>query len=136
GFQASPQLGKMGLRTAPLGELVFEDVYVTSDAILGGLGGGAGVFAHAMDWERVCLFASHVGVIQRLLESSIRYARSRIQFGQPIGKFQAISHRIADMKVSLEAARLLIYRAAWGLNRGRKASLDASIAKLFASESL
>jgi L-prolyl-PCP dehydrogenase len=89
-----------------------------------------------MDWERICLFASHVGASERLLETAIAYARTRTQFGQPIGKYQAVAHRIADMKVNLEAARLLTYRAAWRLDHARSASLDAAIAKLFVSESL
>ncbi len=94
------------------------------------------LFTHSMDWERTCLFASHIGTMERLLEKSIEYARVRTQFGKAIGKFQAISHRIADMKINLEAARLLTYRAASRLDRTRGVSLDASIAKLFVSESL
>ena len=74
--------------------------------------------------------------MERLLEKAIEYARTRQQFGKPIGKYQAISHRIADMKVRLEAARLLVYRAAWRLGRSRTVGLDASMAKLFVSESL
>ena len=74
--------------------------------------------------------------MERLLERSVEYARTRVQSGQPIGKFQAIAHRIADMKVQLEAARLLIYRAAWRLDREKNVSMDASMAKLFVSESL
>ena len=136
GFRASQKFEKMGLRTSPLGELVFEDVFVREDAILGGLGGGSTVFTHAMDWERTCLFASHVGAMERLLETSIRYAASRKQFGQTIGKFEAISHKIADMKVQLEAARLLVYKAASLLEKKKTVSLDAAMAKLFVSESL
>jgi alkylation response protein AidB-like acyl-CoA dehydrogenase len=136
GFRVGQQFDKMGLRTSPMGELVFEDVYVPAEAVLGGVGAGASIFLHSMDWERICLFASHIGVMERLLEKSVAYARTRTQFGQQIGKFQAISHRIADMKVQLEAARLLTYKAAWQLDRVRNVSLDASIAKLFVSESL
>jgi alkylation response protein AidB-like acyl-CoA dehydrogenase len=136
GFRVGQRFEKMGLRTSPMGELVFEDVYVPADSILGQPGGGAEHFAHAMNWERVCLFAAHVGVMERLLERAVEQARTRKQFGQTIGKFQAVSHRIADMKVMLEAARLLTYRAAWKLERDRTVSLDASIAKLFVSESL
>jgi alkylation response protein AidB-like acyl-CoA dehydrogenase len=87
-----------------------------------------------MDWERALLVAAHVGTIERLLETSIDYARSRSQFG--IGKFQGVAHKIADMKVQLEAARLLVYRAASRLVTARSVSPDASIAKLFVSESL
>lgn len=136
GFRNGQKFEKMGLRTSPIGELVFEDVYVPAEAIIGGVGGGANMFTHSMDWERICLFASHVGTMERLLEKSINYARTRTQFGQSIGKFQAISHKIADMKIRLEAARWLIYRAAWGLDRVRSVSLDASIAKVFVSEAL
>lgn len=136
GFGPGQKFEKMGLRTSPIGELIYDDVYVPPGAILGGVGGGAAIFNHSMEWERICLFASHVGTMERLLETSIEQARTRTQFGQQIGKFQAISHRIADMKVQLEAARLLTYKAAWQLERSRNASMDASIAKLFVSESL
>jgi alkylation response protein AidB-like acyl-CoA dehydrogenase len=136
GFEVRGSIEKMGLRTAPLGELTFDDVYVPPDAVLGGVGGGAAVFNEAMDWERICLFASHLGAVDRLLERSIAYARTRTQFGQPIAKFQAISHRLADMAVALEAARLLTYRAAWRLEHARNASLDAAMTKLFVSETL
>jgi alkylation response protein AidB-like acyl-CoA dehydrogenase len=136
GFRSSQKFEKMGLRTSPLGELVFEDVYVSSDAVLGGVGAGTTIFNHAMDWERICLFAAQLGTMERLLKKSVEYARTRTQFGQPIGKFQSISHRIADLKVALEAARLLTYRAAWRLDRAKNVSLDAAMAKLFVSESL
>jgi alkylation response protein AidB-like acyl-CoA dehydrogenase len=94
------------------------------------------MFTHAMDWERICLFASHVGQVERLLETSREYARTRTQFGQPIGKFQAVAHKLADMKVQLEAARLLTYRAAWKLDHTKNVSLDGAITKLFVSETL
>ena len=136
GFVVSQRFEKMGLRTSPLGELIFEDLRVGPEAILGGVGGGSGVFTHAMDWERVCLFASQVGTMERLLEASIKHARTRSQFGQAIGKFQAVSHRIVDMKVQVEAARLLTYRAASRLGHTRTVSMDAAMAKLFVSESL
>jgi alkylation response protein AidB-like acyl-CoA dehydrogenase len=136
GFRASQKFEKMGLRTAPLGELVFDDVIVGADAVLGGLGGGSSIFTHAMDWERICLFASHVGTMERLLEKSVEYASTRKQFGQTIGKFEAVSHRVANMKMQLEAARLLVYKAASQLDKTKTVSLAASIAKLFVSESL
>jgi alkylation response protein AidB-like acyl-CoA dehydrogenase len=136
GFSAGPKFEKMGLRTSPIGELVFTDLYVPAEAVLAGVGAGSAVFTSAMDWERICLFASHVGTMERLLETSIAYARTRGQFGQLIGKFQAVSHRIADMKVQLEAARLLTYRSAWRLQHARSASLDAAMTKLFVSEAL
>jgi alkylation response protein AidB-like acyl-CoA dehydrogenase len=136
GLRIGQKFEKMGLRTSPMSELVFEDVHVGSDAVLGGVGGAATIFRNGMDWERVGIFACHVGTMQRLLETAIQYAQERVQYGQRIGKFQAVSHRIADMKVQLEAARLLVYRAAWHLDHEKNPSLDASIAKLFVSESL
>ena len=136
GFSAGSKFEKMGLRTSPVGELVFQDLDVPDEAVLGAVGGGSAVFATAMDWERILLVAGHVGVIERLMENSIAYARTRSQFGQAIGKFQGVAHKIADMKTQLEAARLLTYRSAWRLGRTRTVSLDASITKLFASETL
>jgi len=136
GFVPSQKFQKMGLRTSPIGELVFDDVQVPDEAVLGPVGAGTGVFATAMDWERILLVAGHVGTMERLLETSVKYARTRTQFGQAIGKFQAVSHKLADMKVQLEAARVLLYRSAWRLSNLRNASLDASIVKLFVSESL
>ena len=136
GFKVGQTFEKMGLHTSPMGELVFENVSVPPEAVLGEVGGGSRIFIESMDWERICLFATHIGVMDRLLTRTIEYSRTRVQFGQPIAKFQSISHRIADMKVNLEAARLLIYRAAWLLDHARSASLEASIAKLFVSESL
>ena len=136
GFSTGAKFEKMGLRTSPVGELVFEDMVLPPEAVLGQVGGGSAVFATAMDWERCLLVAGHVGAIERLLDTSVTYARTRQQFGQTIGKFQAVAHSIADMKVQLEAARLLSYRAAWRLQNTRNASLDAAIAKLHVSESL
>lgn len=136
GYHAGGKFEKMGLRTSPVGELVFQDMLVGDDVVLGTVGGGAAAFATAMDWERVLLVAGHVGIMQRLLETSITHARTRTQFNQIIGKFQAVSHKITDMKVMLEAARLLTYHAAWKLNNARSVSLDAAITKLFVSESL
>jgi alkylation response protein AidB-like acyl-CoA dehydrogenase len=136
GFSTGQKFEKLGLRTCPIGELVLEDAFVPASSVLGGVGGGSAIFTQSMDWERACLGASHVGTMRRLLEESIAQARTRSQYGQVIGKFQAISHRIADMKVRLEASRLLAYRAASRLEKARDAALDASIAKLFVSESL
>lgn len=136
GFAVGKKLEKMGLRTSPVGDVSIQDLRVGKDSVLGAVGGGSAIFATAMEWERILLVAAHLGTMERLLETAISYARTRKQFGQTIGKFQAISHKIADMKVTLEAARLLTYRAAWRLQHSRNASLDASISKLFVSEAL
>ena len=136
GVAVSKTIEKMGLRTSPFGEITLDEVRAPAGAVLGGVGGGSTLFTHSMDWERACLFAFNVGTTERLLERSVAYARTRQQFGRPIGKFPAIAHRLADMKAHLEAARLLVYAAAWKLNRSKTVSMDAAIAKLFVSESL
>ena len=136
GFTTGQKFEKMGLRTSAVGELVLDDVRLPASAVLGAVGGGAAVFATAMDWERVLLVAGHLGTMQRLLDTSVKYARTRKQFGQAIGKFQAVAHKLADMKVQIEASRALLYRSAWRLTHERNASLDGSIVKLFISESL
>jgi alkylation response protein AidB-like acyl-CoA dehydrogenase len=87
-----------------------------------------------MLWERACLFALYVGMMERQLEKTMVYAKERRQFSRAISKNQAISHRIADMKLRLEAARLLLYRACWLFDKGKDATLDISIAKLAVSE--
>lgn len=136
GFSVGQTFHKMGLRTAPLSELVFDDVFVPSSAVLGHVGAGGPMFNESMEWERILLPASHIGAMERLLEKAIDYARTRKQYGQSIGKFQAVSHRIVEMKTRLEAARLLTYRAATRLGRTRAVGLEASMAKLYVSESL
>ena len=136
GFSSGQRFAKMGLRTSPVGELIFDNAFLPDDAVLGVVGGGASVFGTAMEWERALLVAAHVGTIERLLETTVAYARSRSQFGQMIGKFQAVAHKAADMKVQLEAARLLVYRTATRLTTSRSISLDASMTKLFVSETL
>lgn len=135
GFTVTQRFESMGHRTVPLGEITLEDVLVPAENLLGGKeGGGVGMFNHAMMWERVGIFAAHAGAMERILEQTVRFARRRKQSGQAIGKFQGVSHKIADMKVRLEASKLLLYKAATQLDHSRMASFDASIAKLFTSE--
>lgn len=136
GFQRGQKFEKIGLRSCPIGELVLEEVFVPQAAVLGGVGAGATVFTESMEWERICLVASHVGTMERLLERAVEYARTRTSFGQKIGKFQAVAHRIVEMKVRLEASRLLTYKAASRLGSARDIAMDASITKLFVSEAL
>jgi alkylation response protein AidB-like acyl-CoA dehydrogenase len=136
GLNVGPRLDKMALRTCQMSDVTFDGAVVPSDAVIGRVGSGGAVFAESMEWERVILVALHVGAMQRILEETVRYARTRNAGGQPIGKFQAVAHRIADMKVRLEASRLLVYHAASMLGKKREAGEAASIAKLFASEAL
>ena len=134
GFSTGRDIHKMGLRTAPLGELVFQDCFIPTENRLGREGIGASIFNHSMEWERSCILACNIGAMERQLEENIRYARERKQFGQPIGKFQSVSNRIANMKVRLETARLILYKVAWLKSMGKPATMEAAIAKLYLSE--
>lgn len=134
GLTVGPPIHKMGLRTSPMGEVFFDDCTVPASAVLGGAGMGMVVFNAGMERERGLILASTIGSMQRNLERSIAHARTRRQFGQPIGKFQAVSHRLVDMKVKLETARLLLYRLGWMVDQGRPALLDATLVKLYLSE--
>ena len=134
GFTVTRGLDKMGLRTSPTGEVALEDCRVPAGNRVGPEGAGMAVFNSSMAWERSCILASALGVMQRQLEECAGYARTRKQFGQPIGRFQAVSNKVADMYLRLEAARLLVYRAAWLGQQGRPAPAEAAAAKLFASE--
>jgi hypothetical protein len=136
GFASGQTFKKMGLRTCQIGELVFDKVRVPASAVLGSVGGGGPIFNQSMEWERTCLVAAHLGTMERLLDKAVDYARTRKSAGQAIGRYQAVSHRIADMKVRLDAARLLTYRTATRLETSRAVGLDAAITKLFVSESL
>ncbi|HEX3713621.1 MAG TPA: acyl-CoA dehydrogenase family protein [Trebonia sp.] len=134
GFTVTRGLDKMGLRTSPMGEVVLDDCRVPAGNRLGSEGAGMAVFNSSMAWERSCILASAVGAMQRQLEACVEYGRTRRQFGQPIGKFQAVSVKVADMYLRVEAARLLVYRAAWLGQQGNPVLAEAAAAKLFTSE--
>jgi hypothetical protein len=134
GIRVGRQIEKLGLRTSPMAEVVLEDCFIPEASRLGPEGAGAKIFNSSMEWERSCILASHLGAMERQLEGSIRYARERQQFGQPIGKFQSVSNRIVDMRVRLETARLLLYKVAWMKKTGQPAVQEAALAKLYLSE--
>ena len=134
GMTLSKPIPKMGLRTSPMGEVALSDCRVPVANRLGNEGVGVAIFNAAMEWERACIFASHLGSMQRLLEDTIAYAKARRQFGQPIARFSSIADRIVDMKVAIEAGRLLLYKVGAVKDAGGDAVLDAAIAKLFVSE--
>jgi alkylation response protein AidB-like acyl-CoA dehydrogenase len=134
GLRVSGGFEKMGLRTSPMGEVVLTDCPVPAGNRLGPEGAGMAIFNSSMEWERSCLLASAAGAMRRQLDACVRYARTREQFGRPIGKFQGVAGKLADMYVRLEAARLLIYRVAWLKQQGRSAPAEAAAAKLFTSE--
>ncbi len=134
GLSFGAPLHKMGLRTSPMGEVIFDDCFVPESARLGPEGAGGAVFNSAMEWERACIFAAHLGAMERLLDDCITYAKQRRQFGQPIAKFESVADRIADMKVAIEAGRFLLYRVGWLQGQGKSTVMESAIAKLFVSE--
>lgn len=134
GFTASPVREKMGLRTVPIGELYFDDCFVSDANRIGPEGAGVSISGLSLEMERTCILASQLGAMERQLEQSIKYARERKQFGQPIGKFQAVANRIVEMKLRLETARLLLYKVAWLKHLGKSAMLEAALLKLHLSE--
>jgi alkylation response protein AidB-like acyl-CoA dehydrogenase len=134
GLNVGKPLSKMGLRTSPMSELFFDGCEVPAENLLGKPGGGMLVFDASMTWERGCILACTVGTMERQLERSVEYARERKQFGQPIGSFQAVSHKLVDMKLRLETARLLLYRLGWLIDTGKPTALESALVKLYLSE--
>ena len=123
---------KSGLATSPMSSLYLNGCRVPASQRLGPEGAGGAIFHASMAWERSCLFAFWLGTMERQLEEVVRHAKTRRQFGRPIGSNQAVSHRIADMKMRLEAARLLLYRACCDPLPG--AEMSVALAKLAVSE--
>ena len=134
GLTISRKIHKMGLRTSPMAEVIFDDCRVPVAQRLGREGRGAEVFECSMEWERGSILASCLGVMRRQLEDCIRHARERKQFGRPIGKNQSVANRIVDMKVRLETCRAAVYRIGALKDRNQGAMLEASIAKLHVSQ--
>lgn len=135
GLRVGKPIDKMGMRASPTSEVILEDCEVPEEALLGEPNFGfVTVGRLILGWERTCLVSPCLGAMERELARCVDYARSRTQFGRPIGSFQAVRHKLADMKVMLEVSRNLIYRAAWALDRGEDAMLEASTAKVFVSE--
>jgi alkylation response protein AidB-like acyl-CoA dehydrogenase len=134
GLVVGEPFGKLGLDRCPASTLRLDRCVVPGRRRLGGDGEGAAIFQAAMRWERTCLFAAYVGRIERLAERCEEHARTRSQFGRPIGSNQAISHRLARMRLRLEAARLLLWRACWRLEHKEPANADVAMAKLAVSE--
>jgi alkylation response protein AidB-like acyl-CoA dehydrogenase len=135
GFAVSKELAKLGNRTSPTVELSFDDVAVHESAILGEEGTALwAVGFECFDWERCCMIASAVGGMERDLDESIRYAQEREAFGKPIAKFGAIQHKLAQMRIRLENARLLQRQAAWLKDNGHEHQVQASMAKAYVGD--
>jgi len=136
GLIVEPGPSKTGLRTAAWGSVTFEDCRVPETQRLGPEGAGKSVFEQSMNWERGCLFATHVGAMERTLDQCVDHVQGRTQFEHPIGQFQSVANKLVDMKLRLETSRLLLYRAGWLQDEGRRmeAAEAASLSKLWISE--
>jgi alkylation response protein AidB-like acyl-CoA dehydrogenase len=135
GVVVGKPIEKMGLRSAPMSEIFLDGCELPETCLLGKAGGGMAVFSSSMERERGLILANVVGRMERLLERSVEHARDRRQFGSPIGSFQAVAHRIVDMKLRLETCRLLLYRLGWAMDSGASTALDSALVKLHLSES-
>jgi isovaleryl-CoA dehydrogenase len=134
GYSCSRKLDKIGMRGSDTGELVFEDCEVPEENVMGPLNGGAGVLMSGLDYERTVLAGGPLGIMQACLDQVLPYVRERRQFGRPIGTFQLMQGKIADMYVALNSARAYVYAVARACDAGRTTRFDAAGAILFASE--
>jgi alkylation response protein AidB-like acyl-CoA dehydrogenase len=134
GFGVGPPYRKLGWRSSDTHELSFDGCRVPRDHLVGERGKGLGQCLAALDDGRISIAALSVGLAQGCLDASVAYAKEREAFGRPIGAYEAIAFKLADMRASIEAARLLTYRAAWLKDQGRPYTTEAAIAKLRASE--
>lgn len=134
GFSCAQKLDKLGMRGSNTGELVFEDCAVPEQNILGGLGRGVNVLMSGLDYERAVLAAGPLGIMQAALDIVIPYVHEREQFGQKIGEFQLVQGKLADMYVTMSAARAYVYAVAKACDRGRTTRKDAAGAILYAAE--
>lgn len=135
GFWAGKPLIKMGVRTSHTSELIFENCAIPEENLIGQEGSGFLMAMQTVEWDRSALLAPFIGGMTYVLHKCIRYAKERYQFGRPIGHFQAIKHKLADIKIFIEAARSLCYRIAWCKDQGRPLNhLEAAVAKLFVGD--
>jgi len=135
GFSAGPPLIKMGVRTSHTSELIFQNCEIPAENLLGKEGDGFLMAMQTVEWDRSALLAPFVGSATYLLKKCAQYAKGRVQFGRPIGQFQAIKHKLADIRIFGEAARSLVYRIAWCKDQGRPLNhLEAAVAKLYVGD--
>ncbi|WP_221774063.1 acyl-CoA dehydrogenase family protein [Novosphingobium flavum] len=135
GFSVGQKIGKLGMRGSPTSELVFDDCFVPAANMLGPLGGGVEVLMSGLDYERVVLAGVQLGIMQACLDTVLPYVRERRQFGRPIGTFQLMQAKLADIYVALQSARAYVYAVAQACDAGRTTRFDAAGAILLASES-
>jgi butyryl-CoA dehydrogenase len=135
GYSTLDMHGKLGLRSSNTGEIFLEDCEVPDENLLGEVGQGFKIAMSGLDNGRYCVAAGCVGIIQACLEASTSYAKERKQFGKPLAGFQLVQDMIARIRINLDAARLLVYRAGHVKNQGKRSTVETSIAKYFATES-
>jgi isovaleryl-CoA dehydrogenase len=134
GFAIGQKIDKMGMRGSPTAELVFQDCEVPEENVMGPLNGGVGILMSGLDYERTVLAGIQLGIMQACLDVVVPYVRERQQFGKPIGAFQLIQAKVADMYVALNSARAYVYAVAKACDAGRTTRFDAAGAILLASE--
>ncbi|MGE3146390.1 MAG: isovaleryl-CoA dehydrogenase [Pseudorhodoplanes sp.] len=134
GFSTAQKLDKLGMRGSDTGELVFQDCEVPEENVLGAVGNGVNILMSGLDYERVVLAAGPLGLMQAAIDLVVPYVHERKQFGQPIGRFQLIQGKLADMYVGMNAAKAYVYAVARACDEGRTTREDAAGAILFASE--
>ncbi len=134
GFTVGEGERKMGIRASSTPPLYFENCRIPRDALLGSEGSGFKIAMQTLDGGRIGIGAQALGLAQGALDAAVSYAKERVQFGKPIASQEAIQFMIADMTTEVDAARLLVYRAAWCKDNGRPYAAEAAMAKLFASE--
>ena len=134
GFRPGKKENKLGLRASATGEVIFENCRLGPQQMLGKIHNGFVDSLKVLDGGRISIAALSIGMAQGAYDAALRYSKMRKQFGRPISEFQAIQHKLVDMAVDLDAARLLNYRAAWMLDHGMRVTRESSMAKLFASE--
>jgi alkylation response protein AidB-like acyl-CoA dehydrogenase len=134
GFKVGTKENKLGIRGSDTSVVFFEDCRVPAENLLGAEGEGFQVFMKALEGGRISIGAMALGIAQGAYERSLAYSKERVQFGQPISKFQAVQFMLVDMHTQIEAARHLVYHAAWLKDRGQPIIKESSMAKLYASE--
>jgi isovaleryl-CoA dehydrogenase len=134
GFSTGQKVDKMGMRGSPTSELVFDDCFVPPENVVGEENGGAAVLMNGLDYERTVLAGIQIGIMQACLDVVLPYVRERKQFGKPIGSFQLMQAKVADMYVALNSARAYVYQVAKACDSGRTTRFDAAGAILLASE--
>jgi isovaleryl-CoA dehydrogenase len=134
GFSPSPKLDKLGMRGSNTSELVFQDCEVPEENVLGSVGRGVNVLMSGLDYERAVLAAGPLGIMRACMDVVLPYVHEREQFGQPIGEFQLMQGKLADMYTTMNAARAYVYAVAKACDRGRTTRKDAAGAILYAAE--